>query len=143
MRTSKATATWEGGLKSGGGKFTAESEAFGGAYSFPTRFEQAPGTNPEELLAAAHAACFSMALAAGLERGGNPPASITTEASCTIDVLDAGPKVTTMQLVVRGSVPGIDAAAFQAAAEAAKDGCPISGAIAGNVAIELEATLEG
>ncbi len=142
MRTSTSSATWKGGLKNGSGEFSAGSGAFGGPYSFPTRFESAEGTNPEELLAAAHAACLSMALSAGLEKAGTPAEQIATSASCTMDILDSGPKVTTMQLVVRGRVPGIDQAAFAQAAEDAKNGCPISGALAGNVAFELEATLE-
>ena len=136
--TSKASATWEGGLKGGRGEFTAGSGSFHAAYSYPTRFEGAKGTNPEELLAAAHAACLSMALAANLERAGTPPDRIATTASCTI----AGPRVTRMQLVVRAKVPGIDQAAFAKAAEEAKTGCPVSNALSGIPTVELDAQLE-
>ena len=90
MPTSKASAVWKGGLRGGTGEFSAGSGAFAGAYSFPTRFEGAAGTNPEELIAAAHAACLSMALAAGLERGGTPPESITTTAHCSLEKLEEG-----------------------------------------------------
>ena len=138
MPTSHASAVWEGKLKDGTGKYRAGSGAFSGAYSFATRFEGAPGTTPEELIAAAHAACISMALAAGLETAGTPATRIETRAACTI----VGPKITTMELTMRGKVPGIDQAAFQKAAEAAKDGCPVSGALKGNVQFRLDARLE-
>lgn len=142
MPTSKASAKWEGGLRSGRGEFNAGSGAFRGEYSFVTRFETEPGTNPEELLAAAQAACVSMALSADLERAGTPAEHIDTTAHCTIEVRDDGPSVTKMRLEMRGRVPGIDAARFAEAAEAAKRGCPISKALANNVEYELEATLE-
>ena len=93
--TSKASATWEGVLRSGKGRFEAGSGAFRGDYSFATRFEGAKGTNPEELLAAAHAACFSMALSVGLEQAGTPATRITTTAHCTVDKVGDGFKVTT------------------------------------------------
>jgi lipoyl-dependent peroxiredoxin len=140
--TSKASATWEGVLRSGKGHFEAGSGAFRGDYSFATRFEGAKGTNPEELLAASHAACFSMALSVGLELAGTPATRITTTAHCTVDKVGDGFKVTTMRLDVRGVVPGASAAAFQSAAEAAKAGCPISQAIAGNVNVSMEAKLQ-
>lgn len=139
---STATATWNGVLKSGKGSFRAGSGAFQGDYTFATRFESARGTNPEELIAAAHAACLSMALSAGLERAGTPPTSITTKASCTMDMVNGKPKITTMKLVVRGKVAGVDAAAFSGAAEDAKTNCPVSGALSGNVTFELDAKLE-
>jgi lipoyl-dependent peroxiredoxin len=142
MPTSTANATWEGGLKNGRGHFTADSGAFQSDYSFPTRFEGAKGTNPEELIAAAHASCFSMALAAGLERAGTPAARIATKAPCTMAKVGDGFKITTMRLEVRGQVPGVDQAAFTAAAESAKNGCPVSGALQGNVSFELDAKLE-
>jgi osmotically inducible protein OsmC len=141
MPTSSGSAVWKGGLKGGTGKYSAGSGAFAGEYSFPTRFEGAPGTNPEELIASAHAACLSMALAAGLERGGTPPESITTTAYCSLEKLEEGFRITRMRLVVQGKVPGMDQAAFQEAAEAAKNGCPVSNALKGNVAFELEAAL--
>lgn len=142
MPTSTATATWDGKLKDGKGRYAAGSGAFQGEYTFATRFEGRAGTNPEELIAAAHAACFSMALAAALERSGTPAASITTTASCTIEAASGGAKITTMRLTTRGRVPGIDQAAFVKAAEGAKENCPVSGALKGNVAFELDARLE-
>ena len=142
MTTSRASAVWEGKLRDGKGTFKAGSGAFGGNYSFRTRFEGAAGTNPEELIAAAHAACFSMALSAGLEQAGTPATRVETSAACTIDKAGAGFKITTMALSVRGKVAGLDQAKFQKAAEAAKDGCPVSGALKGNVQITLDAKLE-
>lgn len=142
MPTSHASAVWEGGLKAGKGNFKAGSGAFEGAYSFPTRFEGARGTNPEELMAAAHAACLSMALSAGLEKSGTPATRIMTKASCTIDKVGDGFKITRMQLEVRGKVPGLDQNGFAKAADAAKSGCPVSGALQGNVQIEMDARLE-
>lgn len=142
MPTSNATAVWEGGLKGGRGHFTAGSAAFKGDYSFPTRFEGAKGTNPEELIAAAHAACLSMALSAGLEKAGTPATRVSTKASCTIEKAGDGFKITKMRLEVVGKVPGMDQAGFAQAAEAAKKGCPVSGALQGNVQIEMDARLE-
>jgi osmotically inducible protein OsmC len=139
--TSTASAVWEGGLRTGKGRFTAASGAFSGDYSFPTRFEGAKGTNPEELIASAHAACLSMALSAGLEAAKTPPTRISTTASCTIEKVGDGFRLTRMRLEVRGQVPGIDDAAFKAAAEKAKEGCPISQALKGNVPMELDARL--
>jgi osmotically inducible protein OsmC len=141
MTTSTATATWEGGLRTGRGQFNAKSGAFQGSYSFPTRFEGAKGTNPEELIAAAHASCFSMALSAELEKAGTPSTRVTTTASTTVDKVGDGFKITRIRLEVRGEVPGVDQSAFAKAAEAAKDGCPVSQALKGNVAIELDARL--
>jgi osmotically inducible protein OsmC len=134
---------WSGDIKSGTGTFGAGSDAFQGAYSVPTRFEGAGGTNPEELIAAAHAACFSMALSAGLSRAGTPPAEIATTARCTIEQRDGGWAITTMELTTTGRVPGIDQAAFEDAASGAKDNCPVSKALAGNVSVTMQATLEG
>ena len=137
MTTSRASAVWEGKLKDGKGSFKAGSGAFAGHYSFRTRFEGAAGTNPEELIAAAEAACFSMALAAGLEAAGTPATRVETTAACTIE----GSKITTIELKVRGTVPGSDQAKFRQAADAAKDGCPVSSALKGNVQFTLDATL--
>jgi osmotically inducible protein OsmC len=139
--TSTATATWEGGLRTGRGQFNAKSGAFQGSYSAATRFEGAKGTNPEELIAAAHASCLSMALSLGLEQAGTPPKRITTTASATIDKVGNGFRITKMRLEVRGEVPGVDQATFAKAAEAAKDGCPVSQALKGNVPFELDARL--
>lgn len=141
MTTSTASAVWEGGLRAGRGHFSAGSGAFAGDYSFPTRFEGAKGTNPEELIAAAHASCLSMALSAGLERAGTPATRISTTASCTVEKVGDGFRITRMRLEVRGQVPGIDEAGFQAAARGAKDGCPVSQALQGNVELELDARL--
>ena len=141
MPTSTANAVWEGGLRTGNGQFSAQSGAFQGKYSFGTRFGGDPGTNPEELIAAAHAACISMALALGLEQAGTPPTRISTTAKCTVEKAGEGFKITRMKLEVRGQAPGVDAAAFAKAAEAARDGCPVSNALKGNVQIELDARL--
>ena len=142
MTTSNASAVWEGVLRSGRGHFKAGSGAFEGDYSFATRFEGARGTNPEELIAAAHAACLSMALSAGLEKGGTPATRISTKASCTVDKAGEGFKITRMRLEVRGKVAGLDQAGFARAAEEAKSGCPVSTALQGNVEMELDARLE-
>ncbi len=142
MPTSSASAVWEGVLRSGRGHFKAGSGAFEGDYSFATRFENARGTNPEELIAAAHAACLSMALSAGLEKNGTPATRISTNAACTVEKVGDGFKITRMRLEVRGKVPGIDQAKFAQAADAAKKGCPVSTALQGNVQLELDARLE-
>jgi len=142
MTTSRASAVWEGKLRDGKGTFTAASGAFRGPYTFATRFEGAKGTTPEELIAAAHAACFSMALSADLEKAGKPATRVATEAACTIETVDGGSKITRMDLKVRGKVAGLDQAGFAKAAEAAKNGCPVSQALQGNVVFKLEAVLE-
>src|SRR5206468_11526914 len=125
MPTSKAMAVWEGKLRDGKGTCKAGSAAFGGAYSFATRFEGKAGTNPEELIAAAHAACFSMALSAGLEKAGKPVTRVETTAACTLEMVDGAPKITKMELNVQGRVPGLDQAGFQKAAEEAMRGSPV------------------
>ena len=141
MRASRATAVWEGKLRDGAGRFKAGGGAFGGAYSFGTRFGEASGTNPEELIAAAHAACFSMALAADLEKAGTPATRIETDATCTLDFIEGVPTITRMELVVRGTVSGLDQARFAAAAEGAKKGCPVSRALKGIADVRVEARL--
>lgn len=141
MPTRNASATWEGGLRGGTGSFAGESGAVSGSYSFGSRFENAGGTNPEELLAAAEASCYSMALALGLEKAGTPPTRVRTEAACTIDKVGEGFKITTMKLKVRAQVPNADAETFRQVAEATKTGCPVSVALAG-VDIQLDAELE-
>jgi len=141
MPTRNASATWEGGLQGGKGSFQGESGAIGGSYSFGSRFGDQGGTNPEELLAAAEAACFSMALSAGLEKNGTPATRVHTDAACTIDKAGDGFKITTMRLRVAATVPGIDDATFQSIADGTRKGCPVSVALAG-VDISLEATLE-
>jgi lipoyl-dependent peroxiredoxin len=123
----KASAVWNGSLKEGKGKISTESKALSNAqYSFSTRFENGIGTNPEELIAAAHAGCFSMALSAQLGGAGMTPESIETTAAVTLEKLEAGFTVTKIHLDVSAKVPGADAAAFEKAAQDAKAGCPIS-----------------
>jgi len=142
MTTSRASAVWEGKLKDGRGNFRSQSGAFQAPYSFQTRFEGAKGATPEELIAAAHAACFAMALSAGLEQAGTPATRVEAQAECTIDMVGGAPTITTMALTVHGKVPGIDQAAFTKAANAARDGCPVSKALHGNVRITMQATLD-
>ncbi len=142
MPTSRASAVWEGKLKDGKGTFKAASGAFAGPYTFATRFEGKPGTNPEELIAAAHAACLSMALSAGLEKAGKAATRVQTEAACTIEMVNGTPTITRMELTVRGKVPGLDQAGFQKAAEEAKSGCPVSRALKGIPQITLDAKLD-
>ncbi len=141
MPTRKASATWEGGLQSGKGSFKAESGSVEGSYSAGSRFADGAGSNPEELLAAAHAACYSMALSVELEKAGTPGTRVTTDAACTVEKVAEGFKITTIRLTTRASVPGIEEAEFQRLANGAKEGCPVSRALAG-VQIELDATLE-
>jgi len=142
MPTSRASAVWEGKLKDGKGTFKAGSGAFNGPYSFATRFEGKQGTNPEELIAAAHAACLSMALSAGLEKAGKPATRIQTDAACTLDIAGGAPTITKMELKVRGQVSGLDQAGFQKAVEEAKNGCPVSRALKGIPQITVDAKLE-
>ena len=136
----KGTAEWKGDVQNGTGTFTA-GDSIGGGYTFKSRFEDGPGSNPEQLIAAAHAACFSMALSGNLSRAGTPPESIQTEASVTLRFVDGTPTITKIALVTTGRVPGIDQDAFVKQAEAAKAGCPVSRALAGVPEITLEATL--
>jgi lipoyl-dependent peroxiredoxin len=140
MPTRSASAQWEGGLKGGKGSFRGET-GLSGEYTAGSRFESAEGSNPEELLAAAHAACFSMALSGGLEKNGTPPERIETSARCTVEKVGEGFSITTMRLHTRGNVPGLDQATFQKLAEGAKEGCPVSRALKGNLKVELEAEL--
>lgn len=142
MTVSTASAVWEGGLKSGKGRYSAGSKSFQGAYTFATRFEGAQGTTPEELIAAAHAACFSMALSADLEKAGKTGTQVAVTASCTIEPVNGKPTVSKMRLVVRGKVPGMNQAEFARAADGAKANCPVSRALMNNVAFELDAKLE-
>jgi osmotically inducible protein OsmC len=116
--------------------------AFEGQYSFSSRFEEGAGTNPEELIAAAHAGCFSMALSAGLERAGHSPNSVETEAKVHLSPSDGGFKISRIDLVTTADVPGIEEDAFQQAAQAAKEGCPVSKALSA-VEITLAASLAG
>ena len=137
-----ASALWQGNLKDGKGTVSTESGALSQTpYSFSTRFENARGTNPEELIAAAHAGCFSMALSAELGKAGITPDSIQTTANLTMERLDAGWTVTAIHLDVAAKVPGRDAAKFAAAANSAKTGCPISRLL--KTTITMDAKLEG
>lgn len=141
MPTRKASAEWDGTLKGGKGRYDGES-GLAGSYSFGSRFESAGGSNPEELLAAAHAACYSMALSLGLEKAGATPERVHTDAACTIEQQGGGFKITSMRLTTRVRATGIDAAKFRDVAEATKSGCPVSGALMNNVRLELDAALE-
>lgn len=141
MATSSATTVWEGGLEHGAGTTTPASEAFATVeVSWASRTARAAGkTSPEELLAAAHASCYCMGLAHELDQSGTPPERL--EATARVEFVP-GEGVTSSQITVSGRVPGVDAQAFAAAADAAGVGCPISGALKGNVEITVEATLE-
>lgn len=136
----RATAEWNGGLKTGGGSFSA-GEGISGEVTFRSRFEDGPGANPEQLIAAAHASCFSMALSAALEEAGTPAESVRTEATVTLRNLDGAPTIASIALTTTGVVPGIDQAAFEDAANGAKAGCPVSRALASVPEITVEATL--
>ena len=138
-----AHATWEGDLRGGSGRFDVGSGAIRGQeVTFASRFEEPGGkTSPEELIAAAHATCFSMALAGGLAKAGHPPTRIETDAVATLDQAEGGFRITSMRLSVRGEVDGIDEQTFRAAAEEAKEGCPVSNALADSVEITLDAAL--
>ena len=140
---SRASSTWEGDLFNGQGTTTLATGVAGPLpVSWPSRTESAAGrTSPEELIAAAHAACYNMALSNILAQGGNAPTRLETSAEATFEKVEAGWRLTTMALSVRGDVPGIDADGFAAAAAKAKDGCPVSNALAGNVEITLESAL--
>ena len=143
MPARTANARWEGGLKDGKGNMRLGGGAFEGQYSFSSRFEEGVGTNPEELIAAAHAGCYSMAFSAGLEKAGFSPNSVETEAKVHLSPADGGGfRISRIDLVTNADVPGIEEDAFQQAAQAAKEGCPVSKALAA-VEITLDATLAG
>ena len=137
----KASAEWQKNLKEGKGTITTESKVLESAqYSFSTRFEEGKGTNPEELIAAAHAGCFSMALSHKLSEAGHTPDSVKTTATVTLDKLEGGFEVTSINLEVAAHVPGVSEAKFNELAEAAKTGCPISKLM--NTTITMTAKLE-
>ena len=142
MPTRTATAEWQGDFKRGGGQVAVESGVFDTPYNFSGRFEDGTGTNPEELLGAAHIGCFVMALSVGLTQAGNPPESLSGSAAVTVDQVEGGFGITKIALTVRGKVPGLDADGFAAAAQGAKDGCPLSKALAAVPEITLDASLE-
>ena len=141
MPTRNASAEWQGNLREGSGSFSTASGALGGEYSFRTRFEEEPGTNPEELIAAAHAACFSMALSNILAEAGHAPESVNTTARVHLRAVDGAPTIAQIDLVTEGRVPGIDQQQFSDYAGQAKAGCPVSRALASVPEITLEATL--
>ncbi len=136
----KAEARWNGGLKNGNGNLSVGSGAFSGPYSFASRFESGGGTNPEELLGAAHAGCFTMALSASLEKAGHPATTVSTTATVHLTKGDAGFSISGIDLVTRGVVPGVSEAEFQKVAEETKVGCIVSRALAA-VPMTLDAKL--
>lgn len=136
----RGSAQWEGDVPAGTGTFTA-GDTISGAYTYKSRFEDGPGSNPEQLIAAAHAACFSMALSNILALAGNPPDSVHTDATVTLRPVDGVPTITKIALVTVGKVPGLDEVSFVGHANAAKAGCPVSRALAGVPEITLEASL--
>lgn len=142
MPVRKANAIWKGSIGDGQGKMAFESGAFEGAYSVPSRFEEGEGTNPEELIAAAHAGCYSMALSAELTSAGHPPDEINTSASVHINKLEEGWRITLIELSTKAQVPGIEQEEFLEHAQTAKVNCPVSQALSGPE-ITLEAKLLG
>ena len=141
MPTRNASAEWNGGLKGGKGTYKVGTAGVGGAYSAGSRFDEEGGSNPEELLAAAEAACYSMALSGALERNGTPAQSIRTNAECSIEKIGEAWEITTMKLDVTASVPGIDDSKFQELANSTLTGCPVSKAFKGNVKLAVNAKL--
>jgi len=140
MATRTASAVWDGTLKQGKGSMKLGSGAFEGAYSFSSRFEEGTGTNPEELIGAAEAGCFSMALSSNLEKAGHPAKRINTTATVKLEMVGGGPKITSIDLKTDAEVPGIDKAKFDEIAEQTKKGCPVSVALSGTQ-ISLNATV--
>jgi osmotically inducible protein OsmC len=134
------SAEWKGDVPTGTGTFTA-GDTISGGYTFKSRFEDGPGSNPEQLIAAAHASCFSMALANILAQAGTPPESVHTDASVTLRLVDGTPTITKIGLVTVGRVAGVDEDTFIKHAHTAKAGCPVSRALAGVPEITLEASL--
>ena len=141
MPTRTSHARWQGNLKEGAGTMALGSKAYEGSYSYVSRFEDGTGTNPEELIAAAHAGCFSMAFANILSQAGHTPNSIETEARVHFERVEGGFGITRIDLVTRGDVPGIDEAEFNKHAETAKATCPVSRALAAVPEVTLNATL--
>jgi lipoyl-dependent peroxiredoxin len=144
VTTRSSHAEWRGDLKDGQGELELGSGRYSGPYTFVSRFESGEGgTNPEELIAAAHAACYSMALSGNLAKAGTPAESVRTEAELTLEPVDGKPTITRIHLVTRGRVPGLDADGFAEQAEAAKEACPVSRLLAGGSAeITLDTTFE-
>ncbi len=140
MAVRNAEAVWEGGLKDGKGKMKLGSGAYEGAYTWSSRFENGAGTNPEELIGAAHAGCYSMALSSGLGRAGFTPERIFTRAQVTLGLVDGKNRITEIHLDTEAKVAGVSPQVFQEIAEATKEGCPVSAALTG-VKITLSARL--
>ena len=143
MAVRSAEAVWEGTLQEGAGQMKMASGAYEGQYSFSSRFEEGAGTNPEELIAAAHAGCFSMALSAGLGRAGYDPQRVETTANVHLTRGESGFRITKIHLETQAQVPGIDQETFQEHAEQAKEGCPVSQALGGVDEITVDARLIG
>ena len=141
MPRRKADARWDGSLQGGEGTMRMASGAYEGPYSFQSRFQEGDGTNPEELIAAAHAGCFSMAFSGELGRAGHEPESVETDATVHIEKVNGGFGITRIELDTRARVPGIGEEEFQRLAEAAKDGCPVSQALGAVDSIEVKAAL--
>jgi osmotically inducible protein OsmC len=141
MAVRNGSAKWQGDLQSGEGTVTVGDGVFEGQYSFASRFEEGTGTNPEALIAAAHAACFSMALANILSQDGHAPEAVSTKANVQLRNVEGAPTLTRVDLETEGRVPGIDQDQFQQYADQAKQGCPVSRALAGIPEIALTATL--
>jgi osmotically inducible protein OsmC len=143
MATRNGSAQWNGSLNEGSGKLTVGDDVWTGNYSFASRFEDGEGTNPEELLAAAHAGCFTMALSLALGDDGHPPDQINTTAKVQLRNVDGLPTIDKIDLETEASVPGVEDPAFQEAAEGAKAGCVVSRALGGVKEINLNAKLAG
>ena len=143
MATRNGSAQWSGNLQDGKGQVTVGNDVYSGNYSFKSRFEDEAGTNPEELVSAAHAACFTMALSAILSAEGHEPEDIRTSARAELRNIDGKPTITKMKLETEGRVPGVDEAAFRDAAERAKADCVISRALGGVDEMTVEARLAG
>jgi osmotically inducible protein OsmC len=141
MPKRNASARWDGSLTEGHGTMRMASGAYEGPYSFQSRFEEGDGTNPEELIAAAHAGCYSMALSGELGKAGHDVESIETDATVHIDEVDDGFAIKRIELRTRVTASGLDDSDFQQAAEAAKEGCPVSQALAAVETIDLDAQL--
>ena len=141
MANNSATATWQGGLKEGTGNLRTQSGILSTPYNFGARFADEPGTNPEELIAAAHAGCFSMFLASVLEKNGTPATEIKTEAKVTLGQKDGGPHITKIELTTKANVPGIDQAMLDEKAKFAKENCPISKVLAAVPEMTMKAEL--
>lgn len=139
MATKTAEAIWEGDLKTGKGNVKVESGVLDAQYTFASRFENGKGTNPEELIGAAHAGCYSMALSNELASAGHDPKSVETKAEVVLEMKEEGPEITTVRLISKANVPGIDKDTFMEIANGAKEGCPVSKVLAGaEITLDIE-----